>query len=128
MTAFKALDAALLNIEKQYGKGSVMRLGDDTRAPLEVIPTGSIALDGLGARRRRAAARPNRRDVRPRVERQDNRRAARRGQRSVRQRHRGVHRRRAALDPLSKGLGVNTDALLVLSPAPVNRRSRSPTC
>ena len=47
----KALDAALLTIEKQYGKGSVMRLGDETRAPLEVIPTGSIALDvalGLG--------------------------------------------------------------------------------
>ncbi|WP_183092287.1 recombinase RecA [Nocardioides stalactiti] len=41
----KALDTALLNIEKQYGKGSIMRLGDDTRAPLEVIPTGSIALD-----------------------------------------------------------------------------------
>jgi recombination protein RecA len=47
----KALDAALANIEKQFGKGSVMRLGDDSRAPLEVIPTGSIALDvalGLG--------------------------------------------------------------------------------
>src|SRR5687768_14858294 len=47
----KALDAALLNIEKAHGKGSVMRLGDDTRAPLEVIPTGSIALGvalGLG--------------------------------------------------------------------------------
>ncbi len=47
----KALDTALLNIEKQYGKGSVMRLGDDSRAPLDVIPTGSIALDvalGLG--------------------------------------------------------------------------------
>jgi len=47
----KALDAALLGIEKQFGKGSVMRLGDETRAPLEVIPTGSIALDvalGLG--------------------------------------------------------------------------------
>jgi recombination protein RecA len=47
----KALDAALANIEKQIGKGSVMRLGDDTRAPLEIIPTGSIALDialGLG--------------------------------------------------------------------------------
>jgi len=47
----KALDLALAGIEKQYGKGSVMRLGDDTRAPLEVIPTGSIALDvalGLG--------------------------------------------------------------------------------
>jgi recombination protein RecA len=40
-----------LQIEKQFGKGSVMRLGDDTRAPLEVIPTGSIALDvalGIG--------------------------------------------------------------------------------
>ena len=47
----KALDAALANIEKQFGKGSVMRLGDEVRAPLEVIPTGSIALDialGLG--------------------------------------------------------------------------------
>ena len=41
----KALDAALANIEKQFGKGSVMRLGDETRAPLEVIPTGSISLD-----------------------------------------------------------------------------------
>src|SRR5690349_6868634 len=47
----KALDVALAQIEKQFGKGSVMRLGDETRAPLEVIPTGSIALDvalGLG--------------------------------------------------------------------------------
>jgi recombination protein RecA len=47
----KALDAALAGIEKQFGKGSVMRLGDDTRAPLEVIPTGAISLDvalGLG--------------------------------------------------------------------------------
>ena len=47
----KALDAALANIEKQFGKGSVMRLGDETRAPLEVIPTGAIALDvalGIG--------------------------------------------------------------------------------
>ena len=47
----KALDAALANIEKQFGKGSIMRLGDDSRAPLEVIPTGAIALDvalGIG--------------------------------------------------------------------------------
>src|SRR3712207_4845333 len=47
----KSLDAALANIEKQFGKGSVMRLGDEVRAPLEVIPTGSISLDvalGLG--------------------------------------------------------------------------------
>ena len=47
----KALQAALAQIEKQHGKGSVMRLGEDTRQPIEVIPTGSIALDvalGIG--------------------------------------------------------------------------------
>lgn len=47
----KALDVALANIDKQFGKGSVMRLGSDERAPIEVIPTGSIALDaalGIG--------------------------------------------------------------------------------
>ncbi|NUP74499.1 MAG: recombinase RecA [Sinomonas sp.] len=47
----KALEAALAQIDKQFGKGSIMRLGDDTRAPIEVIPTGSIALDvalGIG--------------------------------------------------------------------------------
>src|SRR3954463_6135524 len=41
----KALDVALANIEKQFGKGSVMRLGEETRVPMSVIPTGSIALD-----------------------------------------------------------------------------------
>jgi recombination protein RecA len=41
----KALDVALAQIDKQFGKGSVMRLGDETRAPIRVIPTGSIALD-----------------------------------------------------------------------------------
>jgi recombination protein RecA len=47
----KALDTALAQIDKQFGKGSVMRLGDDVRAPIEVIPTGSVALDvalGIG--------------------------------------------------------------------------------
>jgi recombination protein RecA len=47
----KALDSALANIERQFGKGSVMRLGDEGRAPVEVIPTGAIALDialGIG--------------------------------------------------------------------------------
>ena len=47
----KALDTALAQIERQFGKGSVMRLGSDERAPVEVIPTGSIALDvalGIG--------------------------------------------------------------------------------
>ncbi|GAA3077105.1 recombinase RecA [Streptosporangium carneum] len=40
-----ALELALAQIEKRFGKGSIMRLGDDPRAPTEVIPTGSIALD-----------------------------------------------------------------------------------
>ena len=47
----KALDAALAQIDKSYGKGSIMRLGDEVRAPLEVVPTGSVALDialGIG--------------------------------------------------------------------------------
>ena len=41
----KALDVALANIEKQFGKGSLMRLGDEAAVPIAVIPTGSIALD-----------------------------------------------------------------------------------
>ena len=48
----KALDAALSQIEKQYGKGTVMRLGDPSaRMNVETIPTGSLSLDialGLG--------------------------------------------------------------------------------
>ena len=47
----KALETALAQIDRQFGKGSVMRLGSDERAPVEVIPTGSIALDvalGIG--------------------------------------------------------------------------------
>jgi recombination protein RecA len=47
----KALDSALAQIDRQFGKGSVMRLGSDDRAPVAVIPTGSIALDvalGIG--------------------------------------------------------------------------------
>src|SRR3954447_7024857 len=47
----KALEAALAQIDKNFGKGSVMRLGDESRAPIEIIPTGSIALDvalGIG--------------------------------------------------------------------------------
>ncbi|KNA93068.1 recombinase RecA [Gordonia sp. w5E2] len=47
----KALDLALAQIDKNFGKGSVMRLGEESRQPIEVIPTGSIALDvalGIG--------------------------------------------------------------------------------
>ncbi|MFD3860893.1 hypothetical protein ACFWUS_29730, partial [Streptomyces cyaneofuscatus] len=41
----KALDAALAQIERQFGKGAVMRLGERPNEPIEVIPTGSTALD-----------------------------------------------------------------------------------
>ena len=47
----KALEVALSQIDKQFGKGSVMRLGDDNRPPVQVIPTCSLALDvalGIG--------------------------------------------------------------------------------
>ncbi len=47
----KALDNALAQIERSHGKGSVMRLGDQGRVPIEVIPTGAISLDialGIG--------------------------------------------------------------------------------
>ncbi|MBO5246104.1 MAG: recombinase RecA [Eubacterium sp.] len=48
----RALDAAIAQIEKQYGKGSVMKLGDPSAAMnVETVPTGSLSLDlalGLG--------------------------------------------------------------------------------
>ena len=48
----KALDAAISQIEKQYGKGSIMKLGDNSaHMNVETIPTGSLSLDialGLG--------------------------------------------------------------------------------
>jgi recombination protein RecA len=47
----KALETALAQIDRQFGKGSVMRLGSEERAPIESIPTGAIALDvalGIG--------------------------------------------------------------------------------
>jgi len=47
----KALETALAHIERQFGKGSVMRLGEEGRPPVDVIPSGSVALDlalGIG--------------------------------------------------------------------------------
>ena len=47
----KTLDLAISQIEKQFGKGSIMRLGEDTIIKIESIPTGSISLDaaiGIG--------------------------------------------------------------------------------
>jgi len=47
----KALEQAILQIEKQFGKGSIMKLGEVTQADVEVIPTGCLTLDlalGIG--------------------------------------------------------------------------------
>jgi len=47
----KDLDSALANIEKQFGKGSVMKLGDDSAVRIPAIPTGALSLDlalGIG--------------------------------------------------------------------------------
>jgi recombination protein RecA len=41
----KALDMAIGQIEKQFGKGSIMQLGGDAKLNIDVIPTGSIGLD-----------------------------------------------------------------------------------
>lgn len=41
----KALEAAVAQIEKQYGKGSIMKLGDNAHLNVEVVPSGSLGLD-----------------------------------------------------------------------------------
>ncbi len=47
----KILDSAILKIEKAYGKGAIMKYGEASREPIEVIPTGCLAIDnalGIG--------------------------------------------------------------------------------
>ena len=47
----KALETAMQQIEKMYGKGSIMRYGENAETNVEAIPTGSLALDlalGIG--------------------------------------------------------------------------------
>ena len=41
----KAIEQALNQIERRFGKGAIMKLGDASKIQVEVIPTGSIALD-----------------------------------------------------------------------------------
>ena len=56
----KALETAISQIEKNFGKGTVMRLGDRPEMNVEAIPTGT----GRGARHRRRAEGQNHRDLR----------------------------------------------------------------
>ena len=47
----KLLEQAILQIEKQFGKGSIMKLGDSVETHIEAIPTGCLSLDialGIG--------------------------------------------------------------------------------
>ena len=47
----KALEAALSQIERSFGKGSIMRLGQDTKVDIEAVSTGSLGIDialGIG--------------------------------------------------------------------------------
>ena len=47
----KALDDAIAKIEKEYGKGAIMRLGENANLNIESIPTGALSLDialGIG--------------------------------------------------------------------------------
>ena len=77
----KALEAALAQIDKQYGKGSVMRLGDEVRAPIEVIPYW-LHCPRRGLRHRWPPARQGGGNLWPRVKRQDHRGSARDRERS----------------------------------------------
>jgi recombination protein RecA len=46
----KALETAMAQIERTYGKGSIMRLGENLDVVVDAIPTGSLALGGAGYR------------------------------------------------------------------------------
>src|ERR1700739_1376471 len=124
----KALDRAMAQIEKSYGKGSVMRLGDEVRQPISVIPTGSIAVDvalGIGGLPRGRIVEiygpESSGKTTVALHAVANAQAAGGIAAFIDAEH--------ALDPdYAKKLGVDTDSLLCLSPTPVSRRWRSPTC
>ena len=57
-----ALDMALKQIEKQFGKGSIMKLGEQTDQRVSTIPSGSLALD-VALRCRRISTRTSNRNL-----------------------------------------------------------------
>ena len=94
----KAVDAAILAIEKQFGRGSIMKLGSSERQQVDVIPTGSIALDlalGVGGIPRGRIMR----DLRPGVVGQDDGLPAHHRRGPAAWRRRRLHRRRARPRP-----------------------------
>ena len=88
----KALDMALSQIDKQFGKGSIMRMGEKGSMAVEAIPTGALALDlALGVGGLPARARGG--DLRAGVIRQVHAGHARRGRGAAQRRHLRLHRR-----------------------------------
>ena len=94
----KALDAALGQIEKQFGKGSIMRMGENISMNIESIPTGALSLD-LALGHRRPAPGPHRGDLRTGVLGQVDPGHARGGRGAAQRRHLRLHRRRARHGP-----------------------------
>ena len=94
----KALEAALAQIDRAFGKGSAMKLGSKRSGP-DRGDLDRLARARHRARRRRPAARPHHRDLRPGKLGQDHARAARRRRGAEGGRHRRVHRRRACARP-----------------------------
>ena len=94
----QALETALGQIERNFGKGAVMKMSDQAQVSVGAISTGSLAARPR-ARHRRAAARPRRRDLRPRVLGQDDARLPRDRRGAAARRHLRLHRRRARDGP-----------------------------
>ena len=112
----KALDAALSQIERAFGKGSIMKLGASTALEIEAISTGSLGLDialGIGG----LPTGPRRRDLRAGILRQDHAGAADHRRSPEARRHLRLRRRRTcAGSGLCPKLGVKIDDLLISQP------------
>ena len=67
----RVIDLAVTQIEKQFGKGSIMRLGDSPIPTIDAIPSGSLAL-GRSAWNRRVPERPGHRNLRTGIQRENN--------------------------------------------------------
>ena len=99
MDKSKALDAALSQIERAFGKGSIMRLGKNDKSMDVETVSDRLARPRHRARHRRPAARPHRRDLRAGILRQDHAGAALRRRGAEEGRHLRLHRRRARARP-----------------------------
>ena len=123
-----ALQAAVTQIEREFGAGSLMRLGDRRAINVEAIPTGALSLDlalGVGG----VPARPHRRDLRPRVLGQDDARLPHHRRGPGARRRLRLRRRRARDRPDLRARGSASTPTSCSSPSPTtaSRRSRSST-